>query len=110
MNQLALQFNIRRNPFSWNLTHLLIVGLFLLGLGYAFFVERTVRNAIMSEGARAEISRLISTLGELETRYLELSAAVTTERAEALGFRAVPESKYLARPSLGTVLSVDNEI
>ena len=110
MNQLALQFNIYRRPLRLNVIHFVLLGVLVLALTYVFLVQRTVTNAIVSEGTRVQISELASGVGELESRYLGLSAGVTVEKAEGLGFQSVLESKYLARPSLGTVLSLDNEI
>lgn len=55
---------------------------------YAFFLLEAVSHAASQAQARREVAKLSSKVGELQTKYLAATKALTPERALQLGFVA----------------------
>jgi len=60
--------------------------LFLL-LSYVGLAFHTVYATGMKERADRTLSSLASTVGDIETRYLELTKGINIDRAHSLGFK-----------------------
>lgn len=92
----------RRNIF-WFLT----IGI-ILSLGfYLYFLSNTVYTAVSRQQTEKSIAALENSLNTLESTYLKLKNAVTTELAQAKGFRDIVATKYISRTSLSKGLSLN---
>jgi hypothetical protein len=88
----------------------MVFSFILLGLCYGYFIQATVRNAVSLDQTEAKVSAMNSTLGELESKYLSLSGRITPELAHKMGFKETEVSKFITRPTVGSTLSINNEI
>lgn len=73
---------------------LLSVATFCL-LAYGYLVATTIINMVEYRAASANIARLHTQVGELESRYLALGQSMTVEHAHALGFVNVPTPHFV---------------
>ncbi len=99
-------------------THLsisyIIAGMFFLivtlSLLYGYFLQATIRNAVVFDQVSAKITNLHSNLSELEGVYVTETSRITPEFARSLGFTEIESGKFITRPKVsGKVLS-QNEI
>jgi hypothetical protein len=75
-------------------TFAILIGLCLLFLGlYVFFVNQTVWNVAERQAMVNQMRTYSANMAALETEYMTQSAALTMERAYALGFKEASYSK-----------------
>jgi hypothetical protein len=79
----------------WMLVAILVVSFSL----YVMFVNQTVRNVVKRQSFENEISTLTSHLGDLEFKDISMKNDITIDKAYAMGFKDVAETKFLARAS-----------
>ena len=110
MNHYSLQLNLKPFMKSRQLFWIFSWTIVFLILGYGYLIHSAVRNVTHREQAEIKLANLRSTLGDLESNYMELKKKITIELAGTLGFREVKESTFIARPAFGTTLPRSNEI
>ncbi len=77
----TLQFN-KRSILFWGLLFVLLSS-FLL---YTFFLNATILHIVERRSVERHISEITMHISELEAQYMELSADITPELADSLGF------------------------
>lgn len=95
----------RANIF-WSLALGLVV---MLGL-YLYFLSNTIHTAFLRQQTEKSIATLEESAGNLESNYLNLKNAITTELAQAKGFKDITVTQYISRKSLGISLSMNSGI
>ena len=80
------------------LLHMLILGIGLCVVGYAYFVSLSIMNVIAHKEAIAESDRLQSAVGLLEQDYFQLSKNVTPALAAQLGMTETSDTTFVRRP------------
>jgi|GEM_PF-4719093 hypothetical protein len=82
-----------------------------LGLiaGYGLFVNQTVRNIVERKSLEEKIASVRSRIADRESRFLDLSRAVTLERAYQSGFVNITNVTYVNRTDTPIRLSLNNE-
>lgn len=85
--------------YYWILLGILVFSFVL----YVVYVNQTVRNVVRRQQLDREISSLNARIGELEFKYISMKNDVTIDKAYAMGFRDVAETKFESRKTVGEV-------
>jgi hypothetical protein len=100
---------VKRNP---GLEKKLIIGLAILVLGlgvsYGYFVKQTILNVVIRQEIEEKMADLGSHVSSLEVRYIELKNRINLDFAYSLGYRDVPEVKFVSRSTLDKVLTLNS--
>lgn len=86
------------------ITALLILALLLAAL-YGVLVRSAVLNVVEREQVEAEITRLVTHIGELEFDYIDQKNDVTIDLAYEMGYSDITDTSYISRNSAVSVLS-----
>lgn len=76
---------------------------------YTYSAFKTTENAFKKTAVTKEIGTVSSSIGELESEYLNLKNSINLKTAYGRGFQDVKNPRYLSRQTLGKVTS-RNEI
>lgn len=85
--------------YYWILLFILLFSFVL----YIVYVNQTVRNVVKRQQLDKDISSLNAHIGELEFKYISMKNDVTIDKAYALGFTDVTETKFESRKAVGEV-------
>ncbi len=85
----------------------LAVAIVILASLYVYLVNKTVHNVVARQTTEVEISKLSTTLSELEFKYITAKAGVNMELASNLGFKAVSgDAQFVTREHAGKNVAV----
>ncbi len=85
--------------YYWILLSIILLSFAL----YVVFVNQTVRNVVKRQELQTNISALTTHIGELEFKYISMKNDVTIDKAYAMGFKDVAETKFESRKTIGEV-------
>jgi len=107
-----------QSPLSLSLEHprermlMYVLGVCLVGLVafYLYFVTASILNVMARKEALAQVDTIQSSIGQLESTYLDLANATTPEEAAGLGLAPVSDTQYVYRPgNVGAATIAGNE-
>lgn len=64
---------------------------------YVYAVNETVRNVVMRQKMQAELSTLMTKMGEMEFSYIASQNSIDLNKAYAMGFSEVTTSQYVRK-------------
>jgi len=91
---------IKCDTYEKRLVTGLILGLFVLGVLYAYFVLETTFNVVQRRSIERASSGLSSEVARLELEYIALKNNITREYAYELGYRELSVISYITRDPL----------
>ena len=102
MNTKIQQFHIQRILF-WIFSSLIILAILL----YGYFLNTAIGSVVAREGIEAEMSRVNSVIGDLESEYLALKSSITLDIAYSKGFQSITPSNFISRGVFGKGISLN---
>lgn len=85
----------------------LVLGLIVF---YGISLASLIKQGVFINDFYSSINGEKSEVIDLEARYVALKGTITMELAESLGFKEVPNPKYITRKTAGLGLSLGDEI
>ena len=82
-----------------------LLGMFAL---YIYFVSASVVHVVMRKEINHEITRVSSSVGQLESQYIESQHAVSADIASLEGYRETDDKIFIDRTTTSLVLSTNN--
>jgi len=76
---------------------------------YIYFVSASVVHVVMRKEINSEISRISSSVGQLESQYIETQYAVSAGIALLEGYKEVDKKIFIDRTTTSLVLSTNND-
>jgi hypothetical protein len=66
---------------------------------YMYFVSESVMHVVMRKEIDSEISDLATTIGQLDTAYIEMQHSVSSDIASLKGFKIAKEKVFIDKAS-----------
>lgn len=88
----------------------LLAGSVMLVFIYTYLIAQTIFDTSKMKSLSANLTALSARSSDLESKYIELKRGVTLEVAHSLGFKDAETPKFVAKKTLGSRISLNNEI
>ena len=86
----------------------LLTALILMFASYVYLVNKTIMNVVARERTEKTLSKLSTTIGGLEFKYITLKNNITLELAHAKGFQDSTNTTFLAKNASNVSLSYNS--